>query len=439
MRLSISLCLTVIVGLFSTGLAQDVKYERERHREMLGSIQNDVKNNYYDPNLKGIDIEAKYKTAVEKINKAETIGQMSGIIAQFLLDFDDSHLFFSPPGKVNEVIYGFEFFMSGDKCLIHQLDEESDASKKGLQIGDQIVTFEGFAPSRENLWKLRYAFYTLRPRAGLKLNVIKPDGKEVAYEFAAKIKKGTSLVDFSLPGGQEMHEARRKSEDAYRKSQKQYYYDKIPGVFIWKMPSFALDPVKVDDIMNRVKKYDALVLDLRGNGGGRVDMLKRLAGSFFVEDVKIGDEKKRKETEEVIGEGRGKEAFKGKLVVLIDSASASAAEVFAKIVQLQKRGTVIGDKSMGAVMESRYFGHHVGADRIVYFGSSITIADLIMTDGKSLEKVGVQPDLLMLMTAKDLAEKKDPLLAKAVQSLGGNISGEEAGKLFPEANKYDPD
>jgi carboxyl-terminal processing protease len=193
--------------------------------------------------------------------------------------------------------------------------------------------------------------------------------------------------------------------------------------------------------MDKAKDKEALVIDLRNNGGGRVDTLKRLTGWFLEQDVKIGDEKTRKETKEMIAKSKGKDYYKGKLVVLVDSESGSAAEIFAKVIQLQNRGKVLGDVSAGAVMESRYFPHQLGLDVVIFYGASVTIADLIMTDGKSLEKIGVVPDEKLLPTAQDIAEKRDPVLSRAVKSLGFEMSSEQAGALFAKQkesfrNKY---
>jgi len=91
----------------------------------------------------------------------------------------------------------------------------------------------------------------------------------------------------------------------------------------------------------------------------------------------------------MIAKTRGDGGFNGKLVVLVDSDSASAAEVLARVVQLEKRGVVLGDRTSGKVMRSRFYQHEMGVDTVIVYGASVTDADIIMSDGISLEAAGV--------------------------------------------------
>jgi carboxyl-terminal processing protease len=183
-------------------------------------------------------------------------------------------------------------------------------------------------------------------------------------------------------------------------------------------------------MLGKARKHENLVIDLRGNPGGSVETLKYLVGGVFDKEVKIADRRGRKDSKPEIAKPIHN-PYGGKIVVLVDARSASAAEVFARVIQLEKRGVVIGDLTSGAVMEAKHYDERVGTDVVVFYGASITESDLIMSDGKSLEKTGVTPDELMLPTASDLANGKDPVLAHAVGTLGVKITPEEAGKAFP--------
>ena len=424
-----SIAVLLFAGALFSALGQQLpsSLDRDRGRAMLRIIKDDLKQNYYDPNYHGMDLEARFKIADEKIKTATSLGQIFGIIAQALIDLEDSHTFFLPPGRSYKTEYGWQMQIIGDKCYVVAVKPGSDAEAKGLREGDEIYTIDGFGPVRENFWKIQYTYRALRPQPGMRLVVIKPDGKSQQLDVMAKVQQGKRVMDLT---GEDIWEVIRESENEDR-LHRHRYLEIGDDLFVWKMPEFDLPKEKVDDFVDKFRKRKGLVLDLRGNHGGYEETLLRLLGSFFDHDLKVGDLKRRKEAKAVTAKTRGDHIFTGKLVVIIDSESGSAAELFARVVQLEKRGTVIGDRSAGAVMRAKEYSHELGVETVVPYGVSITDADIVMGDGKSLEHVGVIPDEVKLPTALDMQAKRDPVLAYAISLLGGNISPEKAGSLFP--------
>lgn len=430
MRILITLVL--VLAAFSSTYSQTPpsSADRENARSMLNTIKSDLQKYYYDPQYRGMNLDERFKTANEKIDQATSLAQLLGVVGQVLLDLDDSHTFFLPPGRTYRTDYGWQMKAIGDRCFVVSVKPKSDAETKGLKEGDEIVSIDGIKPTRENMWKIHYLYQQIRPRPGMRLSVIKPNGEEQQLDVAAKVEQGKKVVDLSVYGqGYDSGDLIREAENEARLNRQRY--EEIGDVLVWKMPGFDQDAVQVRDTFGRIKKFKSLVLDLRGNGGGYVDTLLALIGNVFDKEVKVGDLKRRKEQKEMIAKSRGNEAFTGKIVVLIDSESGSAAELFARVVQIEKRGTVVGDRSAGAVMRSRVYSHTIGLDRVIPYAISITDSDIIMMDGKSIEHVGVTPDELKLPAATDLASKHDPVLAHALSLVGVDYTPEKAGALFP--------
>ena len=408
--------------------AQLDRIERGRAKDMLKTVVKKVEKKYYDPELRGLDLDARVKAAEDKIDKAATLGQAFGIIAQVLLDFNDSHTSFIPPRRAVKFEYGWNMTMIGDKCYIFAVKPKSDAHKKGLKAGDLVLSVNGFRPNRSELWKMNYFYYQLNPQAGMKLVVQSPGEKPREIITKTKINKITRRLNVN--NSIDLNEILREANDDAESLEHRFI--KKDNIVIWKMPSFSFEPSQVNSIMDsHVKGTSGLILDLRSNGGGYVETLKRLVGFMFDKDIKIADVKGRKDTEEVFAKTEGKDVYKGKIVVLIDSRSCSASEMFARVMQLEERGTVLGDTSAGAVMQSRFHSFTMGVNTQIFYGASITEADVINTDGKSLENVGVTPDEKILMTGEDLAYERDPVLARAAELMGVKITPEVAGKFFP--------
>ena len=427
-RRFVLLSLFLFIGALSgTAHAQASGNDRGMAFTMLEMTKDAIKKNYFDPSFRGIDVDFVFEQAKERIKVAPTRDAMMITIASAVLAFDDSHTTFVPPSRAADIEYGWIVSMVGDDAFVTQVKPGSDAETKGLKPGDKLLAIDGFKPTRKNLWQMYYRYFTVAPTSKVSMTVLSPGTTAPrVLEIQTKIAKTAKVK--SIQEWYDRGTIKHGWEDNDKIDEfKQFGSD----LLIWKMHTFVRSDSSVDSAMAKARGCKTLILDLRGNRGGIVDIEERLTGYFFDKDVKIGDLKTRKETKERVAKTRGGGVFTGDLIVLVDSNSASAAEVFAKVIQLQKRGKIIGDGSAGAVMTSKFFDMDSGIGNYLFFGASITIGDLIMTDGKSLEKVGVTPDEIVRPTAQDLATSKDPVLAYAAKLAGIDITPEQAGAFFP--------
>jgi C-terminal processing protease CtpA/Prc len=397
---------------------------------MLNVIAADVKKHYYDPKYHGIDWESKTREMKQKIEQSETSNRALSEIAALLDSLNDSHTFFLPPAHATRHDYGWKAQLIGGRCYIVHVRPGSDAESKGIKPGDEIIALNGYSATKDNFWRMEYVFETLRPQAALQLDLRDPSGKGRNVEPVTKFTESRQVKDLTASGGGgDIWDLVRESEDQAH-TRRAHIVEMGDELMILKFPSFFFDESEVDSMTNKASKHKTLIIDLRENGGGSVDTLKFLLGRMFDKEIKIGDRVGREEHKSMVTKPHG-HRFEGKLIVLTDSRSASASEIFARAVQIEKRGVVIGDVSSGKVMESKRYSYQVGLGTVSFYGASITDADIIMTDGKSLENIGVNPDEVVLPTAADLANDRDPVLAHAAQLAGVRLSPEAAGKMFP--------
>jgi carboxyl-terminal processing protease len=318
--------------------------------------------------------------------------------------------------------------MFGDNGYVTEVKPHSDAEAQGLKPGDQVLSLDGIQPTRANTWIFYYLYYRLAPRPLIKLVVQSPGEPARPLEVKAKVQVNKRTLDLTDTIDLNKYEREQDDDELISAHRFSTFGDDL---IIWKVPQFDLTRDQVDAQIDRVKKHRALILDLRGNFGGAEETLLRLIGNLCDHDVTVGELKRRKETKAMIAKTRGEGAFKGKLVVLVDSESASASEVLARVVQLEKRGVVLGDRTSGKVMRSRVYQHEMGLDTVIVYAANVTDADIIMSDGVSLEGAGVTPNMVLLPGATNLRDHEDPVLSTAASLLGVKLDAGAAGKLFP--------
>ncbi|MCS7173624.1 MAG: S41 family peptidase [Armatimonadetes bacterium] len=151
-----------------------------------------------------------------------------------------------------------------------------------------------------------------------------------------------------------------------------------------------------------------LALDLRGNPGGFVAELNRVADYLLGPGLPLY-------TTESRAEGRTTQFTRGPrvlpadlpLVVLVDEDTASAAELLSAAIQEHGRGLLVGTRTSGAVLISITVPLPGGA------GVTVAIARLYTPRGVVLEKNGLQPDVAVDLTLEDLDRGVDAQLVRA--------------------------
>ena len=156
-----------------------------------------------------------------------------------------------------------------------------------------------------------------------------------------------------------------------------------------------------------------LILDLRGNPGGYLEVAVNIA-SWFVDEGKVivsedfGGSHKAQDYR-----SHGPRLFNDKLqfVVLVDGGSASASEILAGALREHKIATLIGETTFGkgSVQEL--------VDVTPDTSLKVTVARWLTPNGISISKAGLEPDIKVPFTVKDFEAKKDPQMDKAVEVL----------------------
>jgi hypothetical protein len=147
---------------------------------------------------------------------------------------------------------------------------------------------------------------------------------------------------------------------------------------------------KAEAVMTMVEDTDAIIFDLRNNGGGDAAMIQFISSYFFEKPTHLNSFKSRKGGEPVefwsYKNVNGKKMLTTPVYLLTSKRTFSAAEEFAYNLKHLGRGTIIGEKTRGGANPVYYFNLGHG------FKASIPISKAVNPiTGTNWEAVGVKP------------------------------------------------
>lgn len=165
----------------------------------------------------------------------------------------------------------------------------------------------------------------------------------------------------------------------------------------------------VDTILSG--NYKGIVLDMRNNPGGYLETSVALAsnwiqdGDVVLREVMFGQKEKEYKAS-------GINRLAGiKTIVLVNGGSASASEILAGALQDYKIATIVGEKTFGKgsvqELEDLKFESKI----------KITVAKWFTPNNRGINKIGLEPDIKVELTADDAKAEKDPQMDKAIELL----------------------
>lgn len=320
--LPLAIAFSVIIGIVVGNQFSNQRYTADSDRK-LNTILNLIADDYVD----------------DSVNINNLI-EMS--IPQILSKLDPHTVYFSAKdmkaaqeeldGSFSGI--GISFQIYNDTITVIEVIPGGPSYKAGILAGDRIVTVDDSTYVGESI------------DANFVKSKLRGD-KNTIVKLGVKRSTSTKLLTFNVKRG----DVPVNSVDAYYMIEPTTGYVKVNqfGSNTYNEFINALSTLKKDG----AKRY---IVDLRGNGGGYMEVAITMANEFLSENQLIVCTKGRFKRDDSMAYSDGNGSFQdAELVVLIDEYSASASEIFAGAIQDNDRGLIIGNRSFGKGLVQKQF------------------------------------------------------------------------------------
>ncbi len=307
----------VVIILFSGFFAgkDDIYFEISKNIDLFGTVYKEISLNYVD------EIDP------EKFMEAGIKGMLNSLdpYTIFIDENKKDDIDLITNGKYGGV--GISIGIRADKVTVVEVLDGYAAQKQGLRIGDVLVKAGGVPISAENIDDIS-TLVKGEPGTEVELKVLR-NGDKDTLTFNL-IREEVIVKNLAYYG---------------------FYPENSNNVYL-KLTNFsrsAGDEVKrALKKLKEEKEIKSVVIDLRGNPGGLLDVAVDIADKFIEKGQLIVSTKGRGETSKkdyfALQEPMIDEA---KIIVLINDGSASASEIVAGAIQDHDRGVILGTKSFG--------------------------------------------------------------------------------------------
>lgn len=324
----------------------------------------------------------------------EIYGAISGMVdaledpySDFMTPEETSEFEVALNGELEGI--GAELTVRDEKLVIVSPLKDSPAEKAGLLPGDQVYLVDGDPASDMTVWD---AIMRIRGEKGTNVTLtIVRDGIEDPFEITV-------------------------TRDSITVPSVEVSYEEVEDENIAVLSIYQFENDTYSEFLNAMRgmtlnNVDGMVLDLRGNGGGYLDVAIQVLGQFFDDKVKGVIVKKRDSENEIMYTQGGGDLANMPLAVLIDEGSASASEILSGALQDYDRAELFGEQSFGKGCVQEF--------ATLSGGSSLrlTIARWFTPNDRTIDKVGIEPDVVIEMESSVRGTDSDVQLQAALDYL----------------------
>ena len=308
-----------LVGILFTGFysgAGDIYFEISKNMDLLGRVYKEISFNYVD------------EVDPEKFLRAGIQGMLSSLdpYTIFVDEKKNEDIDLITNGKYGGV--GISIGIRGDDVTVVEVMDGYAAQRQGIRIGDVIIEAAGTAISSENIDDIS-SLVKGEPGTTVELRIVRNELRDTLVFNLVREEVIVKNITYSgfYP---------EKSNNAYLK--------------LSNFSRAASDEIKttIKELKGQ-KQIKSVILDLRGNPGGLLDIAVDICDKFLTRDLlvvstrgrDVSSEKKYFSKEEPILSSNVK------IIILINAGSASASEIVAGALQDHDRAVILGTKSFG--------------------------------------------------------------------------------------------
>ncbi len=421
MRSALTAACWLALALVARAVAEITPAERQRHLASFDLVWTTVRDRHYDPALGGLDWNAIREELRPRVEAAASVEEVRQTLRDMIGRLKLSHFQIIPqevlremarPPKENRLagVTGIQVRGLEGAAIVTAVRAGSPAAEAGVRPGWEITRIgkDAIRPLIEKVGKE----FAGRSRRDLVLaDVVQarlqgPAGKRVQVEFegAGAVRKleiplveerGSRVRVGLIERVSTWIETRKLSGNAG------YIVFNLFVNPVYLMPAF-------EDALQTFREAEGLVIDLRGNTGGMLDVATGMAGWLVAErGHNLGTLILREARLKAVVKPR-QWTYSGLVAVLVDGGTVCGGEVFALGLQELGRARVFGTRTAGIVQGGMVEALPNGD------GFMFAVGDYESVKGKRVEGVGMTPDVEVTHRREALLEGRDLPLEPAL-------------------------